>query len=539
VTHRRTVAAVCAVAALTFSACTRPNQTTAASTDRLRIAIPINPSSIDPILSQNTVEEFVDDLVFDKLVTQDQNHNEIPDLASVVPTQANGGISKDGLTITYHLRRGVTWQDGAPFTSRDVKFTWQAIVSPNNNVVSRRGYDEIASLDTPDAYTVVMHMKRVFPPAIDTIFGESDTPYDILPAHILAKYPNLNRVPFNAEPIGTGPFRVTRWIRGDRIELDANPKYFRGAPKIAHLIVSIIQDTNTTTAELRAHDVDLAIEITAPSYRDIGSAPGVVRQLVDAPVYTSFVFNVARPPLDDVRVRRALVMGLDRQRLTQDDSYGTAVNAIADLSPYYWAYDPSLRPLPYDRAGAEALLDAAGWRRGPNGMRAKNGVPLQFVLAYGLGSDIGRTLTVQLQAAYRAMGIDVQLKGYDFETYYASAEAGGILNGGKFDLGLYSWVSGADPDNSSQWTCRSIPPAGNNVTRYCSPAMDAAQAVALSTFDRARRKRAYSRIESLLVRDAPAAFVYYQRLRYAHVAGLQNFEPNGISEAWNAQEWSL
>ena len=92
----------------------------------------------------------------------------------------------------------MTWHDGAPFTSRDVKFTWQAIMNPRNNVVSRRGYDLVRSMDTPDHYTVVVHMKQIFPPAVDTMFAESDSPMRVLPAHLLAKYPDLNHVPFNA-----------------------------------------------------------------------------------------------------------------------------------------------------------------------------------------------------------------------------------------------------------------------------------------------------------------------------------------------------
>jgi ABC-type transport system substrate-binding protein len=103
---------------------------------------------------------------------------------------------------------------------------------------------------------------------------------------------------------------------------------------------------------------------------------------------------------------------------------------------------------------------------------------------------------------------------------------------------MYGWVSGSDPDDSSQWMCEMIPPAGNNIARYCSPEMEAAQRLALSTFDRSIRKRAYAQIQSLILRDAPAAFIYNQSLRYVYASDLQNFAPNGIDEGWNAQEWS-
>lgn len=531
----RLLFAVAAAAAI--AACSRTGQTSAPS-DQLRVAVPINPTQLNPILEQNTIESFADGLIFDVLVTQDAQHHQVPDLAAQVPTVANGGISKDGRTITYHLRRGVTWHDGAPFTSKDVKFSWQAVMNPANNVISRRGYDQVTAVDTPDDYTVVFHMKTLFAPAVDTIFGESDTPYRILPAHLLSKYPNLNQVPFNAAPIGTGPYKFARWQRSDRIVLTANTAYFRGAPKLRQLTLLIIPDDNTIAAQLRSHEVDLGMELPGTTYRDLAGAPGVVRQLALAPVYNSIDFNLSRPPLDDVRVRRALVMAIDRAGITRDDTFGTGTQATADLSPFYWAYDAALKPPPYDPNAAKTLLEAAGWHAGPDGIRIRNGQRLSLQLVYGQGNSISRIIIAQVQQMLRKAGVDVQSKSYDYATLYAAAESGGILNGGKFDLAVYSWVSGSDPDNSSQWTCGAIPPAGNNVTRYCTPEMEAAQHLALSTFDRSVRTKAYHTIEALLVRDAPAAFLYYRSLVYGHTPDLQNFTPNGTSEGWNAQEWN-
>ncbi len=530
--------AVAATAALALFACSRTGGASGAHTDRLSIALNINPAQLNPILSQNTIEEFVDGLMFNMLVSQDGQHRQVPDLATVVPTTQNGGISRDGLTLTYRLRHNVKWHDGAPFTSKDVKFTWKAITNPANNVLSRRGYDQVSAVDTPDDYTVIFHMKKMFAPAIDTIFGESDTPYYVLPQHLLAKYPNLNQIPFDSAPVGTGAYKFARWERGDRIVLTANPGYFKGAPKIKQLTLPIILDDNTEVAQLRSHELDVGIEIPSTAYRDLQDAAGVVRQLVDAPYFAAIEFNTSRAPLDDVRVRRALVMGLDRAGITRSDSYGTATVATADLSPYYWAFDRALRPTPYDPVAARALLETAGWRAGADGIRTRDGYRLSLQLVYGQGSSLSRAVGAQLQQMYRAIGVDVSIKTYDFATLYAAAESGGILNGGKFDLALYPWISGADPDNSSQWMCAAIPPAGNNITRYCSADMDAAQRLALSTFDRATRMKAYATIESLLLRDAPAAFLYYRRTPYARVPDLQEFTPNGITEGWNAQEWN-
>ena len=504
----------------------------------VRIAIPINPTQLNPILEENSNENFIDGLVFSELVTIDDKGREVPDLAETVPTQANGGISKDGLTITYHLRKNAKWHDGEPVTSGDVKFTWQAIMNKSNNVVSHHGYDQIASIDTPDAQTVVMHMKRVFPPAIDTIFGESDQPYRILPEHLLAKYPNLNNVPFNAAPVGSGPFKFARWERNDRIVLDANPDYFLGAPKLKEIVIRIVPDSNTQESLLRTHDVDVALEATAALYNNVKNDPQLVRQLVKAPVWIALMANLQRPPLNDAAVRRAIAFAIDKDALVQKSTYGSGVVAIADQTDFSWAYPTALKPIAHDLARAKATLDANGWKPGPNGIRSKNGQPLSVQIAFGLGSPSAQAIVVQTQQMLREAGIDALLKGYDYQLLYASQQTGGIFNSGKFDLAYYSWVSGGDPDDSSQFLCSMAPPAGNNIMHYCTSEMDALQRDALSTFDRARRMAAYQKIQEVLLRDVPGVFIYDQRQRYVRVPELQNFSPNGISEGWNAYQWN-
>jgi peptide/nickel transport system substrate-binding protein len=506
----------------------------------LAIAVPIAPNTLNPILSTTDIEAFIDDLMFAKLVTLNAQHRHVPDLAAEVPSLENGGISKDGMTITYHLRQDAKWTDGQPITSADVKFTWQQIMNPANNVISRHGYDMIRSIDTPDSHTVVLHMKRVFPPLLDYFFGESDEPYDVLPEHALAHVTNFNTMPFNAEPnVSSGPYKFGRWIRGDRIVLTANDGYFGGVPKIKELDIKLILDANTTVAQMQTGESQLAITLTGPSFHELANASNLSLLPVIAPSYDAFMFNLAHAPLDDKNVRVALAYATDRETIMRDNEFGDATLGVGDLSPFYWAFDPTLKAQPYDPARARAMLDADGWKLGPGAIRVKNGQRLSLLFVYPQGSDIARNVIVQVQQMWRAVGVQIQPKSYPFSQIYAPAADGGVFYGGKFDVGFYAWISGGDPDNSSQWLSSAFPPNGNNVTRYSSPAMDAAQHLALSTFDQAVRKRAYAQIQKLLVDDVPAIFLFYPHLRYAHVKPLQNFSPNGVGEAWNAAEWTF
>lgn len=527
-------------ALLLLAACTKQGGGAPASTTGiLRAAIFAEPTTLNPLLGTNTAENFLSSLAFNMLVTLDDRGQEIPDLAATVPTLANGGISRDGKTITYHLRHGVLWQDGAPFSSADVKFTWQAVMNPNNNVVERRGYDEVTSVDTPDAYTVVFHLKEAFAPFVDTVFGESDDPFRIVPKHLLARYPNINRIPFNQLPVGTGPFRVVRWYHGDHVEYEANPHYFGGAPKLKKILVYAVPDGNTSAAELQSHGIDLILAVTSANFRDLRRAPGVRTLLVKQPSYAAVIFNQGRAPLDDARVRRALSYAMNEKRIVDNLTYGTASPATSDLSDFYWAHDASLRPVPYDLGEANRLLDQAGWPRSAGGMRAKGPQPLSVQLAIGAGSETARAIAVAVQSDLRKAGVDVSIRTYSYSLLYATAAMGGIQQSGKFDMTLLVWVSGADPDDSSQWMCSQQPPHGNNIAHYCNRTFDAAERAALSHFDRATRARAYALTQRLLLEDAAAAFEYYPRGRYAMNPSLQNFSPNGISEGWNANQWSL
>jgi len=505
----------------------------------LRIAVTSSPKSLNPILSTTTTEGIAESFILDPLIATDPQGRDHPVLASAVPTLANGGISKDGLTITYHLRHGVRWHDGAPFSSHDVAFSFAAIMNPNTAVSTRHGYDDIARVVTPDAYTVVLHLIKPFAPAIHTFFAHSDSPFEILPAHLLARYKSLDRIPFDGAPIGTGPFKFVRWQRGDSIEYAANDDYFLGKPKLRRIVLHIVPDENTIVNQLRTHEIDWFIQPTPRVYPDLKAIPGIAVRLVDFNGYDAIQFNTQAPPVDDARVRRAMGLALDKTRLVRDLTFGTTLPATEDLPSFMWAYDPGAGTKARDLPKARALLEEAGWKLGSDGIRRRGTQRLTIGFAFRPDSYTDRIRVAPIAAMEREAGIELEPKGYNTSLLYATQAQGGILASGRFQATVGPWYAGIDPDDSTQLLCNQFPPNGWNWSRYCNRKMDAAQKVALSHYDIPTRKRAYAEVEELLAEDAPFIYLWWPRQIEAINDDLKNFRPNGIVENWNAYEWSI
>ena len=533
-----------------FAACTKVSDGSTASAPgsaapggTLRVGTQRSPNTLNPILSANTTEGFINRLSFDTLLSVDAaGKNLVPVLATVVPTTANGGISADGRTITYHLHSGVRWQDGVPFTSRDVKFSWQAVMNDANNVNTRNGYDRVTSVETPDDLTVVFHLRSLWAPFVDTVFNESDSPMCIVPAHLLARYHDLNHVPFNDAPIGTGPFKVVRWVHGDHIELEANDAYFRGRPHLERIIVREIPDENTALNALRTHDIDWMFEASPDTYTALRplEAAGTIRIVrTDAPETYRLWMNTTNPALRDVRIRRAIAYAVDKQQLVDRLTGGTAVAGTADQPVFSPFYEPNVTIYHPDPARARALLRAAGVTFAADGSAQFAGRPLSFQLSYNVENTTRRAIVVQIQAMLRHIGLDVSIKSYPANMLFATYGQGGILTNAKYDLNVSGWIAGFDPDDDSLYGCDQFPPRGINYTRYCSSAMQALQAKALGTNDVAVRKEAYSPIQKLVASDVPDLILMYPRTLHGINPAFKNFAPNPVNEAWNAYAWEM
>jgi peptide/nickel transport system substrate-binding protein len=494
-------------------------------TSQLIVARLSEPSSLNPLYLQGPDVSDISALLFSSLTRYDAHNQIVPDVAAIVPAVANGGISGDGRHIVYRLRHDVRWQDGQPLTARDVVFTYRASVNPANAIPARSDYDAIASVSAPNPYEVDVTLKRPFAPIVATFFGGDGRP--ILPAHILEKYRTLNETPFDLAPVGSGPYRLERWLRGDRLDLVANERYYAGTPKIARISIRFVSNHATILNELRTGDVDGAFLASPAEIRSLRALPQhLVVVTSDRPSFGVLVLNLSDALFHDVAVRRAFGAAIDRSTIAKKATYGMYDAATGMRGLFGWAYDPKADTQTYNPVRARELLEKAGWHISPDGVRTKNGrrLQLQFVF-YGRSFAAGTIVPLIVEEA-KAVGFDVKAKPYDINQLYAP---GGPLGRGTFQIALLGMQTGLDPDPSSYVACGQAPPNGFNFARYCDPVVDLALHRALATYQRNERKPYYSLIQRKLVVDVPYVFLWQPSEIDVIPNALRGYEPSAKS----------
>ncbi|HEY9085900.1 MAG TPA: peptide ABC transporter substrate-binding protein [Candidatus Tyrphobacter sp.] len=502
----------------------------------MRFDLAADPTNLNPLFlhpDAASVEQQIARLLFEPFIDLDPHGRPVPELLTQIPTLADGGLSADNRTIVYHLRANVRWSDGVPVTSADVLFTLHAILDPRNPVRSHEGYDLIDRAWAPNAHTVVFHLKHAWAPAVMTYFSYGFSPQFVLPAHALRAEAPLAQAPFNAAPsVVDGPYRFVSWWRGEGLRLTANARYWRGMPPVKNLDLRIIPDPSTNLIMLQAGQLDW--NLVAPvQWSLLRGRPHLKFVRVPTAVIAGIAINVTHPPLDDVRVRRAIAMSVDRAGITRRITLGQY--AVTDmLQPQFsWAYDPRVREPAFDPAGADALLDAAGWRRGADGMRSKNGKPMQLVYVAFPETASGVRIATEVQAELRRRGIDVSIKSISNAQLFLPVT--GTLATGNFDLAYVPWTMGADPDDSSVLGCH----GPSNYMRFCDARVDALEREALAATSQARRKALYSRIAQIVAAQVPILYLFDAEYIYAYRDRLHGFSPNAFLPTWNAYAWRL
>jgi peptide/nickel transport system substrate-binding protein len=485
-----------------------------------------DPNTLNIHFDTSAMTGYVSELTGAFLARYDKNGNPIPDLAVVIPTQANGGISKDGKAITWHLRRGVKWSDGAPFTGDDVVFSVNAIMNPKNNEEQgTAGWDMIVKMDQPDPYTVVFHLKQPYGSYLPLFFGTAANEPNILPKHILGALPDINTAPFNALPIGTGPFRIVAWKRGDSIEMEANPYYWKGKPKLEHITFKLLPSMETLASQMQTGEVDVW-PLMSPSYTARMKKFDNLNVIVKPNFRTTNLdFQMdGRPMVADKRVREAIRSAIDRKHLIDTVLHGYGFlhdGVVIPLGPLR-EDEPGL---PFDLTKSKALLDEAGWKMGPDGIRTRNGERMTLQLVYPVGTQELDDTVEFIRSMLRAAGIEVETKKYAPNLFRALAANGGILYNGKWDLAVYPRTLEAVSDVYGLYSCQTRPPHGENATRYCDPKVDELLRQTEASYDEATRVKRFGEVQALINEDIPTVILYVWKGGYAWNKAVTGYDP--------------
>jgi peptide/nickel transport system substrate-binding protein len=532
----RTLSCVLAAALLVAATgCSR--ESAGSSRDTLVIAVAAEPATLNSLLLEGPTDAMVGSLIYSYLVTDGPNGKPVPDVAKVIPTLANGGISHDGLRIVYRLRHDVRWQDGVKLTAQDCVFTYHAILNPHSAIPSRYGYEGIVkSVTALDDYTLELTLTHPLRSAVSG-FLALDGNYPIMPKHLLERYPSLDRLQYNIHPVGSGPFRVVDWVHGDHLTLAANPLYFRGAPHIASVRIDFVPNSMTMLNELRTGEIEAAFDVDPSLYQEARGIPGSKLVLTPITGMGSIVFNTEQGPTADQRVRQAIASGIDNALVVERSSHGVFLPRSGRRAVLGLAAGETQVP-PFNPARARALLDAAGWRTGADGVRVKDGRPLTLTLITSPAEPMSSTIVTMVQAQLRSLGVDARIRMYAPAMYKAPAPAGGPIFSSRFSMAYLLITVGGDGDLAFLYECTQRPPSGFDISRVCDRRIDAAANAGEASFDPAVVSAANAKLENALEQDVPEIVLYQPQRVSLFKEDLRGFSPSTVSPYTGSWRWA-
>ena len=469
--------------------------------DTLVMIIESSPANLDPRVGTDAQSERIDALLFDGLVNRDEHFNLVPGLAErwEIP---------DPLTYIFHLRPGVRFSDGRPLTARDVKWTFDSISTGTVLTPKAGSYRLIDHVETPDDATVIFHLKEPYSPLL---WNLSNPAIGIVPAGSGAD--------FNQHLIGSGPFRLVRLEQDKEVVIERNPTYWGTAPHLERVRFAIVPDTTTRALELRKGSADLEINaLTADMVATIEKQRQLDVMRSPGTTYAYLAFNLRDPILRDVRVRQAIAYAIDREPMIHYLWRDMARPAASVLPPESWAYDGDVRTYPHDPARARQLLDAAGYPE-------RDGV--RFHLAMKTSTEEStRLMAAVLQQQLRDAGIALDIRTFEFATFYADVQKGA------FQLFSLRWVGGNEDPNIFEdiFSSQSFPPRSANRGYYSNSRVDELIDDARSTVDRESRKRDYDEIQRIVAVDLPYVNLWYFDNVLVHTARVLDLE---VSSAGN------
>ena len=520
------------------------------------------PTILNPYLSNGSKDLEASRITLEPLASFNNDSELIPFLAAEIPTETNGLIAPDGKSVTWKLKEGIKWSDGAPFTAADVIFTYQFVTNPQVGAITAGIYQSISSIDPIDDYTIRINFKEVNPAWFSVFVGQEGV---ILPKHIFEKYngPNAREAPANLKPVGTGAYRVVEFKPGDIVVYEPNPE-FPGVEKLAFKRIELKGGGDATSAAravLQTGDADFAynLQVEATILQQLaaagkgkvvsnlgGSMERIVINHTDPNQATQdgerSSLKFPHPFLTDTKVRQALSLSVDRDTIAQQ-LYGVSGQATANLlvaPPEYVSPNTSYE---FDLNKAATLLDRADWQdTNGNGTRDKNGVEMKVLFQTSVNPLRQKTQEV-IKQSWQSLGIGVELKSIDASIFFSSDPASNDTTEHFYaDLQMFTrTITNPDPLTYLEtYTCAEIPQkannwSGRNTARHCNPEYDRLWQQAKTELDPEKRKQIFIEMNDLVIENASTIPLIHR----ADVVGVSNNLIGVDLTPWDTRTWNI
>jgi peptide/nickel transport system substrate-binding protein len=455
-----------------------------------------SPTNLDPRIGVDAQSERIDNLIFDDLLLRG-------DHLDVAPGLAERWEVPDPLTYVFHLHRGVIFHDGRPLTSRDVKWTFDSLLTGKIRSPKTSAYRFVDRIEAPDDFTVVFHMKEADGALL---WNLSDGAIGIVPFG--------SRNEMTEHPIGSGPFKFVSAETDKDVIIERNESYWGGKPKLARVRFAVVPDATTEALELRKQSADLTINSLTPDtvmtlerepYLAVEHTPGTEIQYLG--------FNLRDPILQDVRVRQAIAYALDRRPMIQYLWGSWAQPARSVLPPQSWAYNGNVPAYDHDPDQARRLLDAAGYP-------AVNGIRFHITMKTST-TESTRLMAAVMQQQLREVGIVLDIRSFESATFLAD-----VVHGA-FQLYGLRWVGGnQDPDIFYVFHSSRFPPNGANRGRYSNAQVDALIDRARREVNQENRKSIYAELQLILADELPYIDLWYLDNVLVHNKRVRNLRLN-------------
>jgi peptide/nickel transport system substrate-binding protein len=537
----RTVAALC-VAAL-FPSCADEPEPRATSTAAPReygtlgggppggvlvVLADREPDQLNPLtFSSNPAYQAVH-LMFRALAWRDST------LSNYAPDLARAWRFEGDSTLVLDLRNDVRWHDGTPVTADDVVFTIERQRDPETASPRQADVAAVVAVTARDSFTVEVRLRRAGPYTVNALLEVVP-----VPRHLLADVPaaQLRTAPFGRNPVGNGFYRFVGWNAGQNLTLEVNPEKPDGRAAIDRIVMRFIPDMNAALTELLTGQGDLVAKVPPNQKERVEDAPNV--ELYAGPRVRPawLAWNTRRPPLDDVRVRRALLMAIDREALVRGLFGEIGEVAPSPIPPVLREHTPSVRPIPYDTAGARRLLAEAGWRdSNGDGLVDRGGRPLRIEVEFISTDPTREAMLVAMQAMLNHVGVDMAPRAYESSTWVQR------LREGSFAGSFWGWGWGpgvVGPNAEMIFHSRSIPPNGPNFAAARNARVDQLIDSTLVATDTARARAIWAELEQLLIDDAVYAPIYMDPELFGVHTRFRNVRFRGIEWVEDVPYWHI